>query len=70
MGIDEKRVRAKFIQLLRQRTPDHPWVLKHDREVREATERAESIEEVIERADVIDPVIERTEKANSDDQCA
>ena len=49
MGIDERRVRAKFIQLLRQRTPDHPFVRQHDREVRAATEQAETVEALIER---------------------
>ncbi len=40
MGIDERRVRAKFIQLLRQRTPDHPWVKTHDRKLQEAVMQA------------------------------
>jgi hypothetical protein len=50
MGLDEKRVRAKFIQLLRARSPDHPFVRQHDRWVREHVEaQDESIEDLIVR---------------------
>ena len=33
---DEEAVRDRFIELLRERTPDHPFVLQHDRKRAEA----------------------------------
>ena len=34
---DEEAVRARFIELLRERTPNHPFVRQHDRKRAEAT---------------------------------
>ena len=33
---DEQAVRERFIELLRERTPDHPWVKTHDAKQRAA----------------------------------
>ncbi len=30
---DQRQVRARFIELLRERTPDHPFVRQHDAKV-------------------------------------
>lgn len=32
MATDEEAVRAHFIRMLRERTPDHPFVKQYDRE--------------------------------------
>lgn len=62
MDTDTRRVRAHFIRLLRQQTPDHPWVRQHDRRVQLAAEARvllDSLRDEVTRALVTNRPLER-----------